>query len=225
MLQRSRVAGIIFISGEDITEKDLNDGIAKVFVDRIPWNAKSSDAVTIEVDNYVGGQLAAGELLDAGCRRIAALFDARGLNSQVARYSGFVRAHQERGVDIIRELYRPVTQVSFQEGYTATKALLKSGLPFDGIFCYADTLACGALRALKDANISVPEQIQVTGYDNISSGQWGMPALTTIEQPIAEMGQLAAELILKMSKGKPLDQKNYILPVRLIRRESTKKQS
>ncbi|MBC5688999.1 LacI family DNA-binding transcriptional regulator [Mediterraneibacter sp. NSJ-55] len=221
MLRGSRVSGIIFISGEEITEEDLTDGIPKVFVDRLPWNAASKDVVTIEVDNYTGGQLAAGTLLDAGCRHIVALFDARGLSTQLARYSGFIRAHQDRGVDVARDLYRPVTQVSFQEGYAAIKDLIERKVPFDGICCYTDTLASGAMSALAEAGISVPGQVQVTGYDDTSAAKWTVPALTTIAQPVKEMGRLAADTILKMSRNEKIAKKHYTLPVELIKRKST----
>lgn len=224
MLRSSKVSGIIFISGEEIMDEELTDGIPKVFVDRLPWNAEAKGVVTVEVDNYSGGRLAAGELLDRGCRRIAALFDGRGLSTQVARYSGFIRAHQDRGIDVAKELYRPVTKVTNDEGYKATKALIESGIEFDGIFCYSDLLALGAIRALIEANISVPGQVLVTGYDNISSTKWFVPSLTTVEQPVNEMGKLAAELILKMSNNEPLNKKHFTLPVQLIKRESTKKQ-
>ena len=224
MLRGSRVSGIIFISGEEVTEEDLTDGIPKVFVDRLPWNAASKDIVTIEADNYEGGRMAAGTLLDGGCRKIAALFDARGISTQLARYSGFVRAHQDRGIDIERELYRPVTTVSFQEGYDEIKRLLKSKIRFDGICCYSDSLACGAIKALTEAGISVPEQIQVTGFDDTSMAKWATPALTTIAQPVKEMGRLAAEMILKMSRDEEIPQKHYQLPVELIKRKSTNKE-
>lgn len=221
MLRRSHVSGIIFISGEEISDEDLNDGIPKVFVDRVPWNSETLGAVTIEVDNFQGGRIAAETLLNTGCRRIVALFDGRGLSTQVARYAGFLRAYQDHGMDFPPELYFPVPRVSFQEGYRAIRTLLDRGEKFDGVFCYADALACGAIRALTEAGISVPQQVSVIGYDNITAASWCMPALTTVEQPLDKMGCLAAELILRMSRNEVLDQRRYILSVQLIKREST----
>ena len=223
MLRSTRVSGIIFISGEDITDEDLNDGIPKVFLDRIPWNAAAKGVVTVEVDNYSGGQMAAAELLGAGCKRLVALFDSRGLNTQAARYAGFIRAHQDMGLDAVRELYCPVTSVSFQAGYTTIKELLSKGIEFDGVFCYSDILASGAIHALLEAGKAVPGDVLVTGYDNVSvsSEQRGTPGITTVEQPVEAIGSLATELILKMSKKEEPEQRQYVLPVRLIRREST----
>ena len=225
MLRGSHVSGIIFISGEEISDDDLTDGIPKVFVDRVPWNSEALGAVTVEVDNFQGGKLAAEALLDSGCRRIVGLFDGRGLSTQVARYAGFRRAYQERGLDFPPELYFPVPRVTYQEGYQAIRTLLDRGEKFDGVFCYADALACGAIRALTEAGISVPAQVSVTGYDNVTAASWCLPALTTVAQPLDEMGKLAAELILRMSRNEEIERRQYVLPVQLIQRESTKSTS
>lgn len=222
MFRSGQVSGVIFISGEDITDRELADDIPKVFVDRVPWNAEAKNAVTVEADNRQGGYLATCALLDAGCRRIAALFDGRGLTTQVARYSGYLKAHTDRGVEVCRELYRPVTQVTFQEGYEATKQMLADGAVFDGIFCYSDLLACGALKALSEAGIAVPGQVKVAGFDGISISEIYTPSITTVIQPVEEMGRKAAELILAMVRGEETRERKYLLPVRLAERESTK---
>jgi LacI family transcriptional regulator len=221
-LQSSRVSGIIFISGEDISEEDLDDGIPKVFVDRIPWNAEARKAVTVEADNYLGGQLAAGALLDSGCRSIAALFDSRGLRTQVARYAGFTRAFSDRGLYFDPALYRSVEHISYECGYKAVMDMCKNGVEFDGVFCYADALAFGAVRALNEMGVNVPEQVAVTGFDDVSAAKWAFPALTTVAQPVREMGEKAAELIMMMDGGKIPEEKQYVLPVRLEKRETTK---
>lgn len=221
MLRSSRVAGIIFISGEDISDEEMTDGIPKVFVDRIPWNADAKDAVSIRTDSFLGGQLATGELLDKGCRRIAAIFDGRGLSTQVARYSGYTRAYQERGLEAPRDLYYPASEVTFQGGYETTKELIRSNKQFDGIFCYSDQLAYGAIRALQEAGIEIPGQVRVVGYDNGKASMYCNPPLTTIAQPVSQMGTLAAQLILKLCKGQKLEQVRYNLPVELIVRATT----
>ncbi len=221
MLRASMVSGIIFISGEDVTDEDLADGIPKVFVDRIPWNADAKGIVAIESDSYEGGRIATEELLSAGCTRIAALFDSRGLTTQVARYSGYLRAHQDRGLAVARELYQPVTQVSFDSGYEATKALLRSDKSFDALFCYSDILASGAVRALTEEGIAIPGQARVVGYDNTSFSRFCTPPITTVAQPVEQMGAMAAELILKMCAGDQPQHKRYTLPVALVKRETT----
>jgi LacI family transcriptional regulator len=221
MLRSNRVSGIIFISGENITEEDLSDGIPKVFVDRLPWNAKSQDIISIEVDNFMGGLLATEELLQSGCKRIVTLFEGRGLSTQVARYSGYLQAYQNRGLQVVHELYQPVKQISLSEGYEVTKRLIKSGVSFDGIFCYCDLLACGAMHALAEAGISVPGEVKIMGYDNVSPSRFYKPSISTIEQPVQKMGSLAAELILQLQYKKESVKSHHLLPVNLIRRETT----
>jgi LacI family transcriptional regulator len=222
ILQRSKVSGIIFISGEDISRKELiSDGIPKVFLDRLPRNAEAKHVVSVTVNNFQGGLAATEELLDSGCKRIAALFDGRGLSTQVDRYSGYLRAHRNRALPVIHELYWPVNQISFQSGYEITMRYIKSGISFDGIFCYTDQLACGAVHALIESGISVPEQVRVIGYDNISASRYCTPTISTIAQPVDEIGTLAADLLLKLQNGDELEQTKHVLPVKLIKRQTT----
>jgi LacI family transcriptional regulator len=221
MLQSSKVSGIIFISGEDISRQELSDGIPKVFLDRLPRNAEEKHVVSVTVDNFRGGLAATEELLGSGCKRIAALFDGRGLSTQVDRYSGYLRAHRNRGLSVDHELYWPVNQISFQNGYETTMRYIKSGLSFDGIFCYTDQLACGAVHALIEAGISVPQEVRVIGYDNISASRYCTPPISTIAQPVDEIGTLAVDLLLKLQNNEKLEQTKYVLPVELVKRQTT----
>ncbi|HBU12911.1 MAG TPA: LacI family transcriptional regulator [Clostridiales bacterium] len=223
MLRASKVSGLIFISGEEIGEEEFADGIPKIFIDRLPGNAAAKKAVTIEVDNYTGGLLAAGEMLHAGCRRIAGLFDGRGLSTKTARYAGFLRAHEEHGIKAVRELHCPLSKISYEEGYRAVKRLIGTGAEFDGIFCYSDLLAYGAIHALAEASIPVPDACLVTGFDNIAPSEFSNPPVTTVEQPVREMGELAAELITRMRNGAWPENNRYVLPVKLIRRKTTER--
>ena len=93
---------------------------------------------------------------------------------------------------------------------------------FDGIFCYSDLLACGALKALSEVGIAVPGQVKVAGFDGISISEIYTPSITTVIQPVEEMGRKAAELILAMVRGEETRERKYLLPVRLAERESTK---
>ena len=161
-------------------------------------------------------------MLDAGCRRIAFLTDGRGLSTQVARYSGYQAAHREAGVDPPRQLYRTVCEVSVAAAEQAVTQMIVQKVDFDGICCYCDTLAVGALRALAAAGISVPQQVCVTGFDDISVAALCSPPLTTVRQPAAEMGELCAELIIAQRGGEKPEKTEYVLPVTLVERTSVK---
>ncbi len=221
MLKSSCVAGMIFISGEDISDEQMTDGIPKVFVDRIPWNAERKGAVTVRSDGFEGARLATEELIGKGCRKIAALFDGRALSTQVERYSGYIRAHKEAGLEVPQNLYLPVDGVKLNAGYKAIHHLLDKGVEFDGIFCYSDPLAMGALHALCERGIKVPEQVKIVGYDDSFPVRFCNPALTSVAQPVEEMGRKAAELLLKMEGGEEVAGENVLLPVMLMTRRST----
>jgi DNA-binding LacI/PurR family transcriptional regulator len=79
-------------------------------------------------------------------------------------------------------------------------------------------LACGAVHALTEAGISIPEDVKIVGYDNVSASQYCTPSLSTIEQPVEEIGTLAANLFLKLQAN---EQKQYTLLIKLIRRRSS----
>ena len=84
-----------------------------------------------------------------------------------------------------------------ETGYVATRQLLTSGKPFTALFAFNDISAIGAVRALREAGKRVPEDVSVVGFDNIPSGAFHIPTLTTICQPLPRMGALAAEVLLK----------------------------
>jgi DNA-binding LacI/PurR family transcriptional regulator len=109
-----------------------------------------------------------------------------------------------------------------ETGYVATRELLKSGKPFTALFAFNDISAIGAVRALREAGRRVPEDVSVVGFDNIPSGAFHIPALTTISQPLHRMGALAAEVLLKRiaDPDAPSPEELEVEP-ELIIREST----
>jgi LacI family transcriptional regulator len=84
-----------------------------------------------------------------------------------------------------------------ETGYLAAKRLLERGEPFTALFTFNDVSAIGAIRALREAGLDVPEDVSVIGFDDIPAAAYNYPALTTIKQPLREMGRLAAEYLLR----------------------------
>ena len=107
---------------------------------------------------------------------------------------------------------------SFDAGVKATEEMLKTYPDADGIVACNDMVAISAYKVLHQNGIKVPEQIQVIGYDNIQLAELVTPALTTIAQPIEEIGRKAVELVLQHEET---DEKEYILEPKLIIRETT----
>jgi LacI family transcriptional regulator len=111
-------------------------------------------------------------------------------------------------------------EASIPGGYAMLRELLgRPGPRPSAIFCTCDLMAIGALRALYEAQINVPSEVAIVGFDGIILGQFTTPALTTIDQPREEMGRLAAELLFTMLDSQP-PAHDYVLTATLLVRES-----
>ena len=110
-----------------------------------------------------------------------------------------------------------------ETGYLAAKRLLERRTPFTALFTFNDISAIGAIRALREAGLGVPEDVSVIGFDDIPAAAYNYPALTTIKQPLREMGRLAADYLLKrISNGAQSDfPEEVMVEPELIVRQST----
>jgi len=91
----------------------------------------------------------------------------------------------------------------------------------DGVFCTTDTLAIGALKAINDLGLSVPNQVKIVGFDSTSIGEHSVPSLTTVRQAVEEFGKLTVESITDMLNSKPVTKMHHQIPVELVIRGST----
>ena len=107
-------------------------------------------------------------------------------------------------------------------GYQAIMELYEDQIRFTAVIASNDTMAIGAMNALRKLKINVPEQVEVIGFDDIEFGKMISPALTTIQQPVREMGRKAASILLSLINGKDPEHKVVNLDARLIVRESTR---
>ncbi|HEY6401229.1 MAG TPA: substrate-binding domain-containing protein, partial [Blastocatellia bacterium] len=129
------------------------------------------------------------------------------------------------GVPIAHELMAQLEgdSPSPETGYLATKRLLDKGEPFTALFAFNDISAIGAIRALREAGLIVPDDVSVIGFDDIPAAAYNYPALTTIKQPLREMGRLAAEHLLNhISNGAESEfPEEIMVEPELIVRQST----
>ena len=218
------VSGMVLISGTR-NYAELED-IPVVYVDRPAHTfvrSLENASVMIESDNQKGGYLATRELLDAGCRRIAILKCLTSEDdNQLARYRGYQQALKEYGLPLERELLLDQKAVSTRIARAAILGLLDSGTQFDGIMATTDTMAAGAVLALRERGLYVPEDVLVTGFDDSALAEVCGPGLTSVRQDVGQMAELSADLILQMIEGKTPERFYYRLPVSLVRRGSTK---
>ncbi|KAJ50534.1 LacI family transcriptional regulator [Clostridium tetanomorphum] len=214
------VDGLIYISGKsDKISKDsdfYNTPI--VCIDRKP--NISNDVICITSDNYKGGLMATETLIQKGCKNILILRDYRRLSSGNMRYLGYKHALEKHDIKFKEELIIDV-KVSFDSAKNAVIDLIKKGIKFDSIFACTDWLAMGAIAALKENNINIPDEIKIIGFDNISIAKYSHPKISTIEQNKNEMGKTAAKVLLDIIEDRTKKIDDLVLPVNLILRETT----
>ena len=179
---------------------------------------EGKDVTYIYSDHYQGGRLAMEHLLDCGCKNVVCIKGAQRIASARARYQGYRDVCAERGIEerTIECTY------DFHRGLRAAEELLDQYPDVDGIIASNDMVAISIYKVLRKRNIAVPEQVQLIGYDDIELASLLTPALTTIHQSIKTIGKKAAELLI-FDNNKEVVENNYIFPVKLVERETTRK--
>ena len=216
---RGRVDGLIVMS-PDLDQRTLRRSLAAgpdVVLLNCAINAPGFDGFS--VDNVAGATAMIHHLLGLGHRRIAFIKGAEHNVDAEERLRGYRAALAEGGIDA-----RPEWEVAgdFTEsgGYQAATALLLQNPRPTAIFAANDSMAIGALCALRDAGVEVPREIAVTGFDDIPIARYTTPALTSVHVPITELGERATErLVASMTDGSRR-RRREILPTTLVVRQS-----
>jgi LacI family transcriptional regulator len=170
----------------------------------------------VDTDNVEGGYLATEHLLKLGHRRIATIAS----NENTAgndRHTGYVNALRDYHLDADPRLIA-VGDFSMMSGYTAMSALLHEQP--DAVFVASDTMALGALRAIREAGLRVPNDIAVVGFDDLPPALQADPPLTTILHPVEQLGMTAVDVLNKVLNDRKAPVTRTILPGRLIIRAS-----
>ncbi|WP_199624631.1 LacI family DNA-binding transcriptional regulator [Paenibacillus alkalitolerans] len=218
-LKKKYIDGIIFasntLSRED-SEMLAKLGIPFVCLDRGPSEKNGS---VVRSKNKEGAVMAVRHLLDVGCRKIAHIYGPQDLITGKERLNGYVQSVQ------VFEWYTPTLlepgDFRIAGGMAATERLLERHPDIDGIFAGNDLMAVGALKALQRRGIAVGCQVAVCGFDGIQTTEITTPELTTIAQPIYEMGAHISRLLIKKIEGVLEEDRIYELDVKLIARDST----
>ena len=215
MLEAMNADGIIITnSNEDAHECIKNCRIPVVVTDR-NFNGDVANAY-IHCNHYQGGRMAAEHLIECGCKNIVCLKESQHISSARERFNGYRDVCREQGID-----EKSIDcGYDFESASKATEKLLEKYPEADGIIACNDIVAISVYKALHKKHIKVPEQIQIIGFDGINLSEFLTPELTTIVQPIEDMGKKAAELIIHNDFES--NRKEYIYDVRLVIRETTK---
>ncbi len=175
----------------------------------------------VDVDNRQGGYDATRHLLERGHRRIATIVGPRDWPSAAARLKGYRQALREAGVAEEPALVERASDWGLESGRAAAARLLERGADFTALFAHSDLIALGAIRQLREVSRRVPDDISVVGYDDLPVADYVEPALTTVHQPMHEVGAIAAGILLDQLAGNAAPpRKSYLLPAVLVVRQS-----
>ncbi len=171
----------------------------------------------VDVDNVAGAHTAVAHLVRLGYSRIATITGSLDSPAAVARKQGYLNALRDRGVPIDESLIviGDFTEIS---GYEAMRRLLPQKP--DAVFVASDMMALGALRALREAGITVPDDVALVGYDDLPQAATADPPLTTIRQPIQRFGILAVEILVDILNNGLEPPRRIVMPTELVIRAS-----
>lgn len=178
-----------------------------------------ADIPSVGATNWAGGRVATEYLLSLGHRRIAIITGTPALGCSRERLSGYRAALDAAGVPADPALCREGTFL-YDAGYREAWALLDLPEPPTAIFASNDMQAVGAMNALRARGMSVPEDMSVVGFDDLEIAALINPSLTTIRQPLAQMGVFAATMLLRLIGGDSLGSNRIEVATELIVRES-----
>ncbi|WP_098445762.1 LacI family DNA-binding transcriptional regulator [Bacillus sp. es.036] len=213
MLEKNKIDGLIAITYSAELDQYISSHLPIVSIDR----HFTKDVVFVTSDNKNGGELAAKELTTRGCKRIAYLGSVSNIeNESMKRRLGFETESLSKNVDhCIYELREPVKDIE-----AVIQRFLKQNPDVDGFFAMNDKWAKVLLRSLKNVGRRVPEDVQVIGFDGVTSSKEDELTFSTIIQPVAEMAEKAVEVLINLIKEQPVEKKN-VLPVTFFDGNST----
>ncbi|MCF3944138.1 LacI family DNA-binding transcriptional regulator [Oceanobacillus alkalisoli] len=214
LFKEKYVDGIIIAtqSHESQFYSDLN--IPIVALDRVG----DTSIPSVVSNNYNGAKKLTELLLQKGVKNIAHIRGPKNISSSEARYQGFVDAVEGKSVNYT------ISEADFQLKDAERKAeqFFETHTGVDGIFCSNDTIAAGFLKVALKKGIKVPEELQIAGFDGSFFGEFIYPELTTVSQPIYDMGAVAARLLIKIIQGNKPEKLLYEMPTTIMERGTTR---
>ncbi len=171
----------------------------------------------VDVDNYAGARMAVQHLIKQGRQRVATITGPQQMVAGIDRLEGYKSALRHAGIALDEAL---IVEGDFTEisGYTCMKTLLAQDI--DAVFVASDPMAMGALRAIHQAGRTIPQDIALVGYDDAQVATFSNPPLTTVRQPIYELGGKAIDLLVQLANDRDQEPSHIILPTELVIRAS-----
>lgn len=223
-LTNMRVDGLLVSISKETTIYDhfqeiIEDEIPLVLFDRVTHQLNTSKVVC---DDYNGAYTAVQHLIDLGRKEIVHIAGPENLLISRERLRGYRDALEKNGIAVNKVLIMEGGEGDYQSIKDRTTEFIKSGQKFDGIFGNNDMAALGAMLAIKDVGLKIPEDVAIVGYSDWQFSSLVQPQLTTVSQSGFEMGQEAAKILIEQIESKePMPPQIKTIKTKLIKREST----
>nr|WP_155272369.1 ribose operon transcriptional repressor RbsR [Xenorhabdus bovienii] len=219
-LLQKRVDGLLIMCSENaVLPNDFLLRYPLIPMVTMDWSPFYVSSDVIKDNSLLGGELATSYLISQGFRKIACIAGPQDKTPARQRLAGYRKAMKDAQLEI-PEGYEIHSDFEFAGGLSSMEQLLQLSKPPEAVFAGNDAMAIGAYQALHRAGLSVPDDISVIGYDDISMAPYMIPPLTTIHQPKDELGKLAIDTLLYRMGNPGSEPKQLILKPKLIERNS-----
>jgi LacI family transcriptional regulator len=198
---------------DPLLDEVANSGIPMVSLGRVPHR---DDVSWVDVDNFEGSRRAVQHLVGLGHTRIATIAGPQETVSGIDRHEGFIEGMREAG---LAPEFVEFADWSGDGGYAAMLELLRHQPT--AVYVASDTMAMGALRAVNDSNLSVPQDLSMVSFDGLPASDRSSPPLTTLRQPIPQIGEVLIKILLDQIDAETREPVRKLIPTQLIVRESS----
>lgn len=216
MLAR-QVEGIAILTPKRFADPEL---LVDVPIVTVAHKLDHPRAINVDVDNVDGAYQAMRYLLSLGHRAIGQIIGPSEWIPASDRVEGARRALAEHHLNLSSNHIAECQEWSFEAGYDAARRLLASCPEITALFCHTDWMAAGAYRAVREANLRLPDDVSVVGYDDLPICRFLEPPLASVRQPSQGLGQLVAQLVINAIEHKEPFRQDMLIPAQLMVRES-----
>ncbi len=224
LCREKKPRGVMFLGG---TQGNFREEFSKIQVPAVLLTGDASELhypnlTSVTTDDFRGGYCAAEYLIRTGHREILVLGGQRTLSdTSQLRYAGCIAAFEKYALEFDERRYY-TCRYSYRDGYDAMRRAMQDGMSCTAVFAMADVIAVGAIRALREHGLRVPEDVSVVGYDGLSLGDYLMPRLTTVAQSTREIAARGARALLSAIETDAPMVGQITVPFSFARKESVR---
>ncbi|MCB2297630.1 LacI family DNA-binding transcriptional regulator [Clostridium tagluense] len=222
ILKEKMIDGVIYMSNS--IGQNIISLIKELEMPTVLVETTDEDGIfpSVSIDNVMAASDAVKYLINKGNKKIAYVgTTTEKVNALSKRYTGYKKGLAEMEINLDNDLVY-FGGVKARDGYAGINAILDKGMEIDSVFCASDEIAMGVINALRDRDIKVPEDVDVMGFDDIYSASIFYPKLTTVSQPMYDMGSVSMRMLIKSINNLVVDEKHFVLPYRIVERDSCK---